>query len=110
MPTDTKPAVLLTEGDGGHRKIQIAQFKALSKNTLKAVFDVVLPSGMQIHGCMLHESNGVRWIGLPGKPYRDAGGNETYARIIDFVDRATYDRFQRAVMDALGAHLAEAPR
>jgi hypothetical protein len=92
-------------GNAGHQMIQIAGFKPLSKNTLKGVFDVLLPSGLQIHGCMLLESDGKRWIGLPGKPYTDASGQKTYARIIDFSSSTIRDKFRDAVLMALDEHL-----
>lgn len=107
MLQTAKPA----EGVGGHRKkLTIRDFRSLSKNTLKAVFTVELPSGMVINGCMLHESNGSRWVGLPGKPYTDAAGKQTYARIIEFTSRAVADKFRDAVLESLDAHLAEAVR
>jgi hypothetical protein len=104
-----KPAAL-GEGGGGHRKIQIAGFRPLSKNTLKGVFDVLLPSGLQIHGVMLHESNGQRWVGLPGRPYTDASGQQTYARILDFRNREIADKFRDAVLLAVDEHVAEVRR
>jgi hypothetical protein len=92
--------------NAGHRSILIRDWKPLSKNTLRGFFSATLPSGLVLHDLMLHESNGKRWIGLPGKPYTDASGKETYAKIIDFATRAVADRFRDAVLRALDDHLA----
>ena len=103
---NAKPAAARDEGGGHRKKVQISDFRPLSKHTLKGVFTLRLPSGMIIHGCMLHESNGARWIGLPGKPYTDSSGKQTFSKILEFSDRATADRFRDAVLEALDAHLA----
>jgi hypothetical protein len=70
------------------------------KNTLKGFFDLVLPSGMIVKGCTLHVAGHRAWIGLPGRPYTDASGAETWANIIDFRDRMAKERFHKIALDA----------
>jgi hypothetical protein len=79
----------------------ILNFRHLDKNTLRASFDVELPSGMILCGCMLHEKGDKRWIGLPAKPYVKQDGSQSWAKIVDFVDRDTGDKFQKAVLRAV---------
>jgi hypothetical protein len=93
-----------------HQKLQITGFRPLSKNTLRAVFSVLLPSGLEIHGVMLHEVLGQRWIGWPGKPYTKTSGKQTYVRIIDFHSGEIADRYRDAVLAALDEHLREAQK
>jgi hypothetical protein len=87
------------------RGFQIADYKIVNKNTLTSVFTVIAPSGMRLHGVMLHERADARWISLPGKPYNKADGTTEYTTIIDFVNREVRDRFQAAVLQALDSFL-----
>ncbi len=70
------------------------------KNTLKEFFDLALPSGMIVKGCSLHTKGRRAWVGLPGRPYVDSAGVETWANIIDFRDRTARDRFQKIALEA----------
>jgi hypothetical protein len=89
------------------RTVQIRDFKSLAKNTLHGVFSATLPSGMVIHGLTLHEREGRRWIGLPAREYIDQTGGRQFARIIEFINRTTADRFQAAALEALDRHLGK---
>jgi hypothetical protein len=96
--TKEKPAA----GNGGHEdQIRISDFRPQTKNSLKGTFTLILPSGMVIHGCLLLETNGKRWVGTPAREWTDAQGKKQYARIIDFVDRETASEWQEAVLHAL---------
>jgi DNA-binding cell septation regulator SpoVG len=100
---NAKPA-----GDnGGHRdrEITVADWKPLTKNTLRGFFTATLPSGMVIHNLTVHEKNGSRWIGLPAREWTDAGGTKNFAKLIEFTDRRTADRFRDALLLALDKHL-----
>jgi hypothetical protein len=83
-------------------------FRRFAKNTLVGFFDLQLASGLIIRDCTLHLSHGRHWVGLPGKPYKDAAGKETWANIVDFDQRATRDAFQRQAAAAALAALREA--
>jgi hypothetical protein len=91
---------------GGHREIQISDWKPHNKGTLVGFFSATLPSGLVLHGLMLHRQGEARWIGYPAREYVDQFGTKQYARIIEFTDRATADRFRDAVLDALDQYLA----
>jgi hypothetical protein len=75
----------------------ILNFKLLDKNTLGAVFDIQLSSGMVICRAMLHTKNDRWWIGLPGKPYTKPDGSQSWSKVLDFRDKPTHDRFQQTV-------------
>jgi hypothetical protein len=107
MSTDTKAAGAAANG---YRSIVIAGWKPHLKNTLRGFFSATMPSGIVIHDLMLHEANGKRWIGLPARAYTDASGQQTYCRIVEFVDRTTADKFRDAVLSALDQHLAAVQR
>jgi hypothetical protein len=78
------------------------------KNTLKGFFDLVLPSGMIVKGCTLHVAGRRAWVGLPGRPYTDASGAETWANIIEFRGRTAKERFQKIALDAAAEVFPEA--
>lgn len=79
----------------------IRNLKPLRKNTLAGFFDVELPSGLVLCGCTLHEKGDSRWVGLPARPYTDSSGKQTWAKIVDFVDRDRAKRFQEGVLPAV---------
>ena len=83
------------------RDVQISEWRTLRKNTLRGFFTITLPSGMVVHGCMLHtKDDGERWIGFPRREY-ELQGERKFAPIITFIDRETEHRFRDAVLAAL---------
>jgi hypothetical protein len=83
-------------------KVSVANFRAVVKNTLLGFFDLTLDDiGLQIVGCSLHERDGNRWIGYPGKPYKDKEGKESWANIVNFTSREAKDKFSMLVHAAL---------
>jgi hypothetical protein len=86
--------------------LAVFNLKKYEKNTLRAFFDLQLPSGLILRGCTLHFSHEIWWVGLPAKPYTDAAGKEGWAAIVDFRDKTTKDKFQQiAVSAALESYL-----
>ena len=84
-------------------------FRRFEKNTPKALFDLNLPSGLNLCGYSLHYRERW-WVGFPGRPYKDQDGNETWAKVIDFVDKDSRDRFQTmALAAALAANEGKRP-
>ena len=75
----------------------VLNFKPLERNTLGGVFDLELPSGLVLSGCTLHEKNGKFRTGLPAKPWTKQDGSQSWAKIVDFRDKETSDKFQRTV-------------
>jgi hypothetical protein len=68
------------------------------------------PSGLLLHGCVLMESNGQRWISLPARPqtHKDGSpvldprsGKQAWTPIVEIKDRAARERFQAAALDAV---------
>jgi hypothetical protein len=88
--------------------LSIKNFKSLEKNTLRAFFDVELPSGMVLCGCTLHEREGKRWIGLPAKPYTKPDGSQSWTKIVDFADGTRARQFQDLVLPAVVAAFEQA--
>jgi hypothetical protein len=90
---------------GGRRDITIANWQPRIKNTLRGFFSATLPSGLTIHHLALHEKNESRWIGLPSREWVNEQNVKQYARLIEFRDRGTADKFQATVLAALDRHL-----
>jgi hypothetical protein len=99
MP-DAKPAAA-----GGGNRIVISDWRPHSKGSLKGFFDATLPSGMILHGLMLHEHDESRWIGLPAREWTNNQGVKQYARIIEFSSRTVADRFKNSMLEALDGFL-----
>src|SRR5262249_32469909 len=99
---ESKPA---SSGGGSHREVIVSDFKQHSKGTLQGFFTATLPSGMVVHGLMLHKRDGQRWVGLPGREYTDKNGQRQFNRIIEFASRTTSDRFQAEILAAVDRHL-----
>jgi hypothetical protein len=89
--------------------VQISEWTAVEKNTLRGFFDLTLSTGMVIKGCTLHEKNGSRWIGLPAQRFTDAQGVDCYKAIIYFTDRRAADRFRDSVLGLLDERLRSLP-
>jgi len=92
-------------GNGGHREIIIADWKPRIQNTLRGFFSATLPSGIVLHNLMLHEKGETRWIGVPAREWTNDQGTKQYAKLIEFRDRATANRFRDALLEALDRHL-----
>ena len=97
MPEMTKPAVEISRG----KEFLANDWKAFEKNTLKGFVTILLPSGLCIRECSVHEKNGNRWIGLPGKPWNRKDGTTTYIPIIDFANDGARVRFQNLALAAI---------
>ena len=85
-------------------------WKPFERNTLKGFADLWLRTArLKIHGCVVHEKNGRRWIQLPAKPQLDKDrnlvrgddGKVQYAKVIDFDSREVADRFNEAALKAI---------
>jgi hypothetical protein len=92
------------------RGIKVANFKPITKNTLQGIFDLELPFGVILRGCTLHEKDGKRWIGWPGKPYEKQDGSKSWTNIIDFVDNRSKYLLQDEALPLVVTAMAEARR
>jgi hypothetical protein len=105
MPAgQTKAAV----GSGGDREFLALDWKPMQRNTLQGFVTIVLPSGLRIRECSLHEKNGKRWVSLPGKPWTRQDGTTSYVAILDFADDEARFRFQRLALAAIDEMLGGA--
>ncbi|MGI9073938.1 MAG: hypothetical protein ACR2JB_22075 [Bryobacteraceae bacterium] len=86
---------------GFRNKFTASEWKPLEKNTLRGFFKISMPSGLVIKDCMLHESNGSRWISLPGKSYSKPDGSKDFVNIIDFASKTARNKFQTAALTAV---------
>jgi len=90
--------------------VQISNWMALEKNTLRGFFNLTLqPSGLIIKQCMLHEKNGQRWVSLPGQKFIDAEGRTGFKSVLNFTSRESADNFRDQVLRALDEHLQPTP-
>jgi hypothetical protein len=48
--------------------MRASDWRPYASGTLVGFFDLLLPSGLKLNDCTLHERDGKRWVGLPGKP------------------------------------------
>ena len=101
----SSPASKTAAANGG-RDLRISNWRPHNKNTLKAFFTAILPSGMVLHNLMLHEKGEARWIGFPAKEYTDPRGQRQFARFVEFNSRAAADWFRDQVLAALDKYLA----
>jgi hypothetical protein len=92
-----------------HRNITIANWQPRIKNRLRGFFSATLPSGMVLHHLTLHEKGETRWIGLPAREWINEQGVKQYAKLIEFSDRVTSDKFRDAVLAALDRYLENLP-
>jgi hypothetical protein len=91
------------------RTLVISDWKPYQKNTLRGFFSATLPSGMILHRLTLHEKGESRWVGLPAREWNNGQGAKQYAKLIEFIDRATADRFQNQVLAALDKYREDQP-
>ena len=87
-------------------QMQISNWKAHEKNTLRGFFTIITASGLIINDCTLHQKGDRRWVGLPAREYTDTNGDRTFATLLAFIDRPTSDRFQTAALDALDRYFS----
>jgi hypothetical protein len=83
------------------------KIRVFGKNTLRGLADFELTeTGIVLCGCPVHEKNGNRWVGMPGRPYTDTDGAQQWTPTVKMpphVNRA----FQRQAIRAVEAHTAQ---
>ncbi len=72
-----------------------------------------LPSGMVLHGCMVFQQAGHRWVNPPSKPrlrnekvFRGHDGKIAYDPVVSFADRSRQDAFSEMALVALDEYLS----
>ena len=95
----------------GKLSVEISDFKAMDRGTLRGFVSVRIPAmRLTIRDCTVNETNGRRWIGLPGKAQIDANrelvkrdGKVQYTPTCSFDSKEVGDAFSAAVLAALDA-------
>ena len=84
--------------------MKVVAWRALQKGeSLRGLFSVELASGMILHDCTFHQrSDGAKWVGLPSRSYQQ-NGETKWQRLVDFVDKDKYVKFQEVAKAALEA-------
>jgi hypothetical protein len=83
----------------------IENWKPFRKNTMQGSLDLVLPSGIILRGCTLHEKNGDRWIRMPARSYTNDSGATTWVTTVEFASKEAKRRFQETALEAVDRHL-----
>jgi hypothetical protein len=92
--------------------IRCLKFLVIEKGALRGFCDLALDSGIILHDCQLLESNGKRWIGLPGKAQLDTDknvkkdattGKVAYTPTVSIPDRPRRDLFNESALVAIDA-------
>jgi hypothetical protein len=85
-----------------------SDWRALDRGTMRGFFVLRLPSGLELHGCTLHERGADRWIGLPAAGQvgtdgrvRVVDGRRLYTAMVQIADRHIRQRFQAEALAAL---------
>jgi len=97
--------------------ITCIKFTPIERGALRGICDLVLTSGIAIHDVLLMESNGRRWINLPGKPaldkeknlLRGEGSRISYVPVLTIPDRARRDTFNATALKAIDEFRASQP-
>ena len=97
MPEKAKPA----DRRGGRVDFVATEWKPLQRNTLKGFLTIVLPSGLRIKDCSLHEKNGERWVSFPAKPWTKRDGTSSFISFLDFTSAIAKARFQKLALAAI---------
>ena len=102
------PAISLSLIPSANRCIEIRNWRSDRKNTRLGFFDAILPSGLVINRCILHEKNGVRWVAFPGHQYKKADGSIGYVALIQFASEKARNRFRAETLAAVDSILGGA--
>jgi hypothetical protein len=74
---------------------KIENYKPMSKNSLRGLFDVNLGGRFLVKGWTHHEKNGKEWVGPPAKPCADKDGKQQWSPIIEFLSSDARDNFRK---------------
>jgi hypothetical protein len=93
--------------------MNIIDFKAVRKNSLRGFFTLVVADSLHIRDCALHQANGKAWFSFPGAAQIDSSGQAMrkddgkviYKNLIQVPDRALFDKVQAKVLAELASHL-----
>ena len=98
----------------GKLQVEIAEWKPMDRGTLRGFVNVRIPAlRLTIRDCTVNDTNGRRWIGLPGKAQISSDrelikrdGKVQYTPTCQFDSKEVGDAFSTAVLAALDAREA----
>lgn len=93
----------------------ITDFKPVSSDAMRGLCDVILPSGMVLHRCVVFVKGDRAWAAPPAKKSSaktatvqyGVDGKSRSEQAVSFVDRPTQDCWSSAVIEALHAAHSE---
>ncbi len=80
------------------------------KNSLRGFAEVELPSGMVLKDLTWHQRDDKEWIGLAARKFEKEDGTTAWSNLVDFVDKAHYWEFCKAVLHKLSDLRSELSR
>jgi hypothetical protein len=96
--------------------MRAVDWRPITSGSLRGFFDLQLASGIRIHDCMLHERDGSRWVGLPGKAQIDADGRQridpatgkrAYTPVVTIPSSEIREKFRSAALEAVDRLLGQ---
>jgi hypothetical protein len=92
------------DSPGSEGAVKVLKRVLIDKGCLVSTVDVLTPTGLQIHECKEFLKDGNRWVKPPEREWTDSVGKKRYAPMITFKDKATFENFQRQVLNAIDEH------
>lgn len=86
--------------------MEVKNYHAYEKGTLRGFFELALDSGLVIRGMTYHQQNSKRWVGFPAKPYEDNEGETKWQSILHIPGDDRWKRFQQLALAAVDSYLA----
>jgi hypothetical protein len=92
-------------------RLRLADWRPLTRNSLRGFATIELPNGLTISDVSVHVSNGRAWASLPAKPQlnpdgttrRSDDGKIIYTAFLKWGNRTLQDGFSAAVVQAVEA-------
>lgn len=108
MSTAAEAAIEQRPQAGEPDGLCVSDWKPIVSGPLVGRFNVGLPNGMIIRGCLVSKGTRGLWVAMPSAAHVERGklklagdGQPLYKRVVDFTSGEAYARFQTAVLDAL---------
>lgn len=89
-------------------KIECLTYRPVSKGSFIGFCDLhIIDLGIEIRGCTMYSKDERRWINLPTRAYKNAGGEEKFSQIVRFRDQAQYQEFCADAKEAVDAFISK---
>jgi len=80
--------------------VSVKDWKGQEKNTLRGFFTLQF-GALEIRDCTLHEKDGKRWFGFPGRKWEKGDGSSQWVAVCVVGDREFRERLQAHVCGLL---------